>query len=110
MTRRLRGGYEPTGDEEGRFPTVKPASRLGVEQGAELRAVDDLERWAAGRSAESPTPINPTTRGRIAAAIRIFRGNQVEECLVLARADHIGAYERLPVEEQRERLTVVTSR
>ena len=84
-------------DDEGRLITgqgpqpVNLTFRLGVQQGGKLRAVDDLKRSQADRTAKVRTPVNLPACGNLAAIIRMVCGEDSPKCVVIVKADHKGA-------------------
>ena len=71
---------------------VNPATKFGVQQGGELRAVDAVKGSQTDRAAVVRTPVNPPTSGHFAAFFRTFREAGIPECLAMAGAVRSGAY------------------
>ena len=89
-------GPSPPGEEgqllAGEGPRlVNLTLRFGVQQGEDLRAVDDLKRSQTNRAAVVHAPMNIPAWDHFAAAIRPFHEAGPNENVAMARADNRAA-------------------
>ena len=103
-------GYDPEAKLwlGGKLLEVNPAYRVGVRQGAKLRAVDGLRRSAADQAAATHTPTNLPPWDHIAHICELFGREGGQRPLAMAEADHADDFNRLPLKEGEQLTAVVT--
>ena len=89
---------------------MNPAFRFGAQQGAQLRAVDDLKRSASNDATFVSTPINLPSWGHIAQMCALFHLKGDRRPLAMAKAGHADAYKQLPVTTKNELAAAATLR